>query len=104
LDSGYTTAGNGVLNSPTEVIWIREGNKPFSAQDIATLNVMNPYTLTNTNSPLGFTNRGAKGILLHGQYTTATTLSFLVKLDSQDLTDNEAWILDSQASALISKA
>lgn len=104
LDTGYNTAGSGVDDTVEEVIWIREGTKPFSPQDIATLNVLSPNMLTNTNSPLGFTNRGANGILLHGQYTTATTLSFLVKLNSQDLADSESWILDPQASALISKA
>ncbi len=104
LDTGYTTAGSGVDDTIEEIIWIREGTKPYSPQDIATLNVMNVATLTNTNSPLGFTNRGASGILLHGQFTTATTLSFLVKLNSQDLGDSETWILDTQGSALIAKA
>ncbi len=104
LDTGYTTSGNGIEATVEEVIWIREGTKPYSPQDIATLNILNVSTLTNTASPLGFTNRGAKGILLHGQYTVATTLSFLVKLNSQDLTDSETWILDTQASAIISKA
>lgn len=103
LDSGYS-AGSGVAASVEEVVWIREGTRPYSAQDISTLPVMNISTLTNTSSPLGFRNLGAGGIELYGQFTTATTLSFLVKLNSQDLTDSESWILDTQGAALIAKA
>lgn len=97
-ETGWNTSGQGRTGTFAEVAAIREGSNPLLPEDIGAVNAVDAGAWSSSSSPIYFINRGQSGILLLGQYTAATTLSFWGKASFQDLTDNETWILgDSDA-------
>ena len=98
VESGFGTAANGYGGTFSLIGSAREGSNPIFPEDIGAINQVDPSLWGQTLSPIKFLPRGANGIYLLGEFSTATTLSFWGKASFADLTASETWCLgDSDA-------
>jgi hypothetical protein len=93
VSDGFSTSGYGYNAEFMEIAAIREGSDPILPEDAGAISLADPTAWTQTSSPVKFVNCGQNGIYLLGEYSTATTLSFMGKAKFQDLTDNETWVM-----------
>lgn len=94
--TGFTTSANGYSAAFFEIAGVREGDSPLIAEDSTAINAVSAELWTTTGSPVSFINRGQSGIVLLGEYDTATVLSFMGKAAFADLADGETWCLNNE--------